>query len=306
MDRYVLAGRVVVVTGASSGIGWDTARAFANAGARLALVARRADRLRALEKQVSDSFGTETLVLPADLSAPGAARRVADEVAATFGEVDVLVNNAGSAVGGSVWAVADHQEARRYFEVDFWSPLALTGAVVPGMRRRGHGAVVNVTSIRAVLAGPTFGHSSAACAALSQATETLRLELQDSGVRVVEVIPGPIDTPAQGPTRLIPGIVEAVHARLGIAPPSELAQAIVQAVVEGKPRVFCPEATTRAAFEDPVSLRRQIEADVARLLQAGSRLPDEVLDTMVVGADSPLIADARAAWEAEHPTPVDR
>lgn len=79
------------------------------------------------------------------------------------------------------------------------------------MRRRREGTVVNVTSVRQVLAWPTFGHSSAANAALAMFTETLRLELMRFGVHVVEVIPGPIDTPAQGPTALVRGFAEAVH-----------------------------------------------------------------------------------------------
>ena len=312
MDHYELSGRLVTVTGASSGIGWETARAFAAAGADVVLVARREERLRKLAAEIEASTGQRAHVVPADLSVRGEAASVAKRIADSVGPVDVLVNNAGSAVGGPVWAVADRDEARAHFEVDFWSPLALIGAVVPGMRRRGHGAVVNVTSIRVVLTWPSFGHSSAACAALSQVTETLRLETRRFGLRVVEVIPGPIETPAQGPTMLIPGILEAVHARLGVAQPDELARQIVQAVTSGEPRVFCPQGTVRAAYENPVAVRAQVEADVQRLLPNGSGIPDEMLDQFVVGADDPMISDARTAWELEHadepphrPTPLE-
>jgi NAD(P)-dependent dehydrogenase (short-subunit alcohol dehydrogenase family) len=299
---YDLEDRVALVTGASSGIGWETARVLGKEGARVVLVARSEDRLRALADLIHSDAGAagRADVVVGDLSVRGEAQRIAREAEELFGPIDVLVNNAGSAVGGPVWAVADHDAARQYFEVDFWSPLALMGELVPGMRQRGHGAVVNVTSIRAVLAWPSFGHSSAACAALSQVTETLRLELHRFGVRVVEVIPGPIETPAQGPTRLIPGIVEAVHARLGTAEPGELALLIARAIRNGEPRVFCPEATTRAAFEDPVSLRQTIEADVRRLLPSGGGLPDEMLDSFVVASDDPMILDARRQWELEN------
>jgi short-subunit dehydrogenase len=289
-----------VITGASSGIGWETARAFACAGSDVVLVARREEHLRKLSEEIETSTGQRAHVMPADLSVRGEAASMAARIAESIGEVDVLVNNAGSAVGGPVWAVADRDEARAHFEVDLWSPLALIGAVLPGMRRRGHGAVANVTSIRVVLTWPSFGHASAACAALSQVTETLRLETRRFGLRVVEVIPGPIETPAQGPTMLIPGIVEAVHGRLGVAQPEELAGRIVNAVVSGEPRVFCPEETTRSAYENPVAIRAQVEADVERLLPKGSGIPDEMLDDFVVGAEDQMISDARAAWELEH------
>lgn len=185
------------------------------------------------------------------------------------------------------------------FEVDLWSPLALIGAVVPGMRRRGHGAVVNVTTIRQIVAWPAFGHSAAAKAALALATETLRLELLRFGVRVVEVIPGPIDTAALGLSELLPGAHEGIVEPLGTATPAELAELTVRAVVRGEDRVFCPEDTTRAVYEDPVAARTRVEADVRRLLPNGSGLPDELLDTLIVGADNPLITDARATWERE-------
>lgn len=300
MQQYDLAGRLVLVTGASSGIGWETAQHFANRGARVALVARRQDRLVSLAERIAETTPGEAHVYPTDLSVPGMAAATAQRIVDELGDVDVLFNNAGSAVGGPVWAVADHEEARRFFEVDFWSPLALIGAVVPRMRQRGHGSVVNVTSIRAVVTWPSFGHSAAACAALSQITETLRLELTRFGVHVVEVIPGPIETPAQGPTALIPGVVEALHNRLGSAQPDELAAAIVRAVEERAPRVFCPEATTRSLYEDPARSRAALEADAQRLLGEGSGFPDELLDTLVVGADDPMIVDAREAWERDH------
>lgn len=298
MTNYEVSGRRVLITGASSGIGWALAKEFAQAGAKLALLARRGERLEQLADEIHAASSARPVLWPVDLSIRGAAAAAAEAVEAELGPVDVLVNNAGGAVGGSIWAVADRDEARANFEVDFWSPLALIGSLVPEMRARGEGCVVNVTSLRQIITWPSFGHNSAAQAALAQITETLRLELMPYGIHVVEVIPGPIQTPAQGPTSLMPGITEAIHDRLGTATAQEISASIVQAVQRRDERVFCPEETTRRAYEDPVATRSQIAEDVRRVY--GNLPANEMIDTLVIGADHPMILEARARWEAEH------
>jgi NAD(P)-dependent dehydrogenase (short-subunit alcohol dehydrogenase family) len=286
----------ILVTGASSGIGRALAKAYAVEGARLVLLARRRERLEQLAEEIETAGGRPPSIVVADLSVRGRAKDAAGEILEQ-GHLDVLVNNAGGAVGGSVWAVADGDEARSDFEVDFWSPLALIGAFVPEMRRRQSGTVINVTSMRQVFAWPSFGQNTAAQAALAVITETLRLELEPFGVRVVEVIPGPIETAVQGPTRLIPGIVDAIHGRLGSATPEELAEKIVAATIEHRDRVFCPEESGRRMYENPVEARAEIAADARRVR---SELPvSELIDTLVVGADHPLILTARRQWEEE-------
>jgi NAD(P)-dependent dehydrogenase (short-subunit alcohol dehydrogenase family) len=303
LEPYGLDGKRVLVTGASSGIGYQLAQAFAAEGSELVLVARRRDRLEGLAERICALGGSRPLVVSADLSIRGEAARVAQEAVDALGAIEVLVNNAGGALGGSVWAVADRDEARADFEVDFWSPLALIGALVPDMRLRGEGAVVNVTSMRQVFGWPMFGHNTAAQAALALITETLRLELMPFGVHVIEVIPGPVDTPVQGPTKLIPGIVEAVHGRMGMAQPEEIAVLIVEAVRDRRDRVFCPEETTRALYENPIKLREEMVEDVKRMFSE-SPMPGEVIDHLVIGADDPMITQAREQWEADHATGV--
>ncbi|MGH2973242.1 MAG: SDR family NAD(P)-dependent oxidoreductase [Solirubrobacterales bacterium] len=297
MGSGLLKHKKILVTGASSGIGWALAKAYAARGATLVLLARRRERLQRLAEEIEADGGMPPSTVICDLSIKGEAKRAADEILADHGGLDVLLNNAGGAVGGSVWAVADGDEARSDFEVDLWSPLALIGAFVPEMRRRGSGTVINVTSLRQVFAWPSFGQNTAAQAALASITETLRLELEPFQVKVVEVIPGPIETAAQGPTKLIPGIIDAIHGRLGTATPEELAEMVVAATIDHRDRVFCPEESGRRMYENPVQARADIAAD-ARRVQA--ELPaNEMVDTLVIGADHPLMLTARQQWEDE-------
>jgi short-subunit dehydrogenase len=287
----------ILVTGASSGIGRAIARAYAKEGAKLELLARRRERLESLAREIVEHGGQPASIHIADLSVRGEAERAANAIRSE-GELDVLVNNAGGAVGGSVWAVADGDEARADFEVDFWSPLALIGAFVPSMRARGHGTVINVTSMRQLFAWPSFGQNTAAQAALAMVTETLRLEAEPFGIKVIEVIPGPIETSVQGPTQLIPGIVDAVHGRLGTASAAELAEKVVAATAEHVDRVFCPEETGRRMYEDPTRARAELAADARRVRDG--QPPNEMIDSLVVGAEHPLVLESRRQWETEH------
>src|SRR5947209_18528826 len=128
---------------------------------------------------------------------------------------------------------------RDAFELNFWMPLALIAPAVPSMLARGDGAVVNVTSLAQVMAWPGMGHYSATKAALASATEALRLELIDSSVRVLEVIPGPVDTAIQGESRLVPGF-QAATRRMPMGDAAELARLIVRALERGQPRLVYP------------------------------------------------------------------
>ena len=155
-------------------------------GAHLALVARRQALLEQLAEELARSGHERPAVLVADLSERGAATKVAAQAIERLGDVDILINNAGGAAVGFQWVVGDHDKARRALELNYWAPLALMKALVPAMRERDHGAVVNVTSGVQVMPLWFMGHYSASKAALAQVTQTLALELS---LRAVDAAP---------------------------------------------------------------------------------------------------------------------
>ncbi|MCU1463570.1 MAG: short-chain dehydrogenase [Acidimicrobiales bacterium] len=188
--------RVAVVTGASSGIGAAVAVELARRGATVVAVARRADRLEettaACRRHTSDSFAR-----PTDVGAPGACRELADEVAARLGRVDIVVNNAGISPGEDPRrrALAD---ADAIMAVNFFGPVALVDATLPGMLERRSGSIVNVTSVSGYVPAPGEPAYGASKAALSRWSHGLAVDLHGSGVHVGVMSPGPIDTEIWG------------------------------------------------------------------------------------------------------------
>src|SRR3954470_20368438 len=239
MAGFPIAGSRVLLTGASSGIGRELARELSARGALLAISARRRSLLETLAEEIGADGRPAPVVLEADLSQRDGAGRLAAQAEAALGRVDVLINNAGGGVGGRIPAVGDRDEGREAFETNYWSPLALIKALVPPMEERRHGAVVNVTSMAQVSSWPTFGAYASTKAALAVATETLAMELSDSGVHVMEVIPGPVDTAVQGETRLAPGI-ERMLARAPLGDATELARLIARALERRRRRLIYP------------------------------------------------------------------
>ena len=292
-----LRGKTALVTGASSGIGWELARALAGRDVRLAVAARRAERLEELAEEVGRKGGPKPVVLPADLSVRGAAKELAEKAVGALGQVDIVLNNAGGGVGGLQWVVGDRDEGRETFELNYWSPLALIQELVPPLRDRGNGAVVNVTSIAQVLALGGLGHYNASKAALAMATETLRLELAGSGVQVLEVVAGPIATGMQGEARLVPG-AEEVLKRAPLGNPKTLASLTVRALERGRKRLVYPRALV-GAYNFPFAGRAYVARGSARFAKRMSEADRELLSSVVRGGSSgdPMAQAARETWE---------
>ncbi len=183
---------IVLITGASRGLGREMAMRFAERGAKLVLAARDEEPLRAVAREVAKH--TEVLVVSGDVSQ--CAEALAKRALERFGHVDVLINNA-STVGPSPMprlADLDWRDFERVLRVNVLAPMHLTQLLLPGMRERGHGTIVNVTSDAAVNAYPGWGGYGTSKAALEHASRILAAELEGSGVRVYCVDPGDMNT----------------------------------------------------------------------------------------------------------------
>ncbi|MEV4003958.1 SDR family NAD(P)-dependent oxidoreductase [Actinomadura sp. NPDC049753] len=257
----------ILLTGASSGIGRALALTLAAEGARLAVAARREGELRALAAEIGGRGHPVPAVLACDLSVPGTAADLAARARDALGGVDILVSNAGVSLVEAQADLGDDESARASFETNFWSPLALATAVLPGMREAGRGTIVNVTSTVQAVPLPLLGYYGAAKAALAQATGSLRHELRHTPIRVLEVVPGSTDTPLRdvdrlpwrAPTRTPPPV-----------PPESVARATVRALKSGRRRVVHP-ASSLLPLELPV-IGRLVASVAARRIDTGGVL----------------------------------
>ena len=195
LKRLDLRGKHIVLTGASSGIGRELALTLADKGAVLVLAARRRELLDDVARSIESAGHQRPTVVDTDLSVAGSAESLGTlALTALGGTVDVVINNAGANVTGAQSLIGDSAPARSLFEVNVWSPLALTASLLPSMLAAGSGAIVNVTSTVQAVPLPLLGYYAASKAALAQATRSLRLELVETPIRVLEVVPGSTDT----------------------------------------------------------------------------------------------------------------
>lgn len=191
---HPLDGGVVLVTGASSGIGRELARQLAPRAKAVALVARRKERLDALAAELEAAKpGLRALAVSCDLSDLEACDRMLAEVERELGPVDVLVNNAGFG-DMSMFDRADWPKTKRMIDVDVTALVYLTHRALPGMVARGRGGILNVSSGFGLNLAPGFAGYVGAKHFVTAFTECLRMDLCGTGVVVTQVCPGPVDT----------------------------------------------------------------------------------------------------------------
>ncbi|MEU4800625.1 SDR family oxidoreductase [Streptomyces sp. NPDC023327] len=230
-----LAGRVAVVTGASSGIGEATADLLAAQGAHVALLARRGDRLAEHVARIEAAGGT-ALAVPADVTEPASIADAATRVRERFGRVDLVVNNAGLALPDLLGQAAG-TNWRRMIEVNVTGAWAVVDAFVPDLLAaaadRGHADLVTISSVAAQTVLPGFGGYAASKAALSHLSRNLRAQLAPGDVRVTNIEPGAVDTELRdhiGDPAISAAVQEAMDSLEKIPSGAEVAEVIAFAV----------------------------------------------------------------------------
>ena len=207
--------RVAVVTGASSGIGAATARRLAADGFRVALVARRTERIEALAKEIGPAATAYTV----DVTDRTAVDAFADAVLRDLGRVDLLVNNAGGAFGAESVADGDPADWRRMYEVNVLGVLHVTQALLPALRASGEATVLVLSSTAAFVPYEGGGGYVAAKAGAHAIAGTLRLELVAEPIRVIEIAPGMVRTDEFALTRFDGDAAKAASVYAGVDEP---------------------------------------------------------------------------------------
>jgi short-subunit dehydrogenase len=254
-----LRGQVVIVTGASSGIGEATARRLFTEGAKLVLTARRQDRLDLLKQELESnplvarqpSRAPSVLAVTADITEEEDRKRLVREAMAIYGRIDGLINNAGFGQRGPVELVPV-EKIRQNFETNLFSLIALTQLVIPVMREQRAGRIVNVGSVAGKIARPFSSIYDATKHALEAVTDGLRGEMSLFGVQVVLIEPGYILTEfLQVANQVSKPVVEdagpygpflaeffrlSERAKAIAGHPNEIAQLIFRALTDERPR----------------------------------------------------------------------
>ena len=187
-----LQGKVALVTGASSGIGEATALTLARSGARVAIAARRRDRLDGVARRIAD-LGAEALVLEADVARPEEAESIVESTVKRWGRLDVLVNNAGLMLLSPIDR-ARVEDWARMLDLNLLGLMVATRAALPQMRRQKDGHVVNISSTAGRVANPDASVYAATKFGVGAFSEALRREVYRDGIRVTIVEPGAVAT----------------------------------------------------------------------------------------------------------------
>ena len=236
-------GKIVVITGASMGIGEALARVFVENGAEVLMASRDVNRVETARERIGHHDKTEAA--KCDVTKREDVERLRDLAVKTYGHIDVWINNAGYGLNDSVENM-DLDEARRMFDTNVWGLLYGMQAVIPLMKRQGSGTIINISSVAGYIAVPYMAAYCATKHAVNAFSHAARVELMGTGVNVLNVCPGYIRTNFQdnlvrGKDRLRYG----GNARRG-GTPDDVADATLKAYLKGKREIVVPTSNALA------------------------------------------------------------
>ena len=227
-----LENKVVLITGASSGIGAAIARLFAREGARLALAARSVEKLRSL----AASLGSNALPVPTDMTDSAAVRRMIEATVERFSRLDILINNAAVGIYAPISTVSpEHLE--KVIATNWLGPVHAIQSAVPHMLRQGGGQIINISSVAGKVAIPWMGGYSATKFALNALSDSLRMELAADRIQVITVCPGRIDTPFVHNAFRDPAVRPLPPSGISA---ERVARAVLRASLRGKREIVVP------------------------------------------------------------------
>jgi NAD(P)-dependent dehydrogenase (short-subunit alcohol dehydrogenase family) len=252
MSRKRFKGQVVVVTGASSGIGRAAALAFAREGAKTALLSRSREKLEAVADDIR-ALGGEAFVAPADVASKQEVDAAIASVLEHYGRIDVLFNNAGKSDVGPTDAPGFVDGVREMFDVDYLGTVRVTQAVVPAMRKQGAGRILNMSSVMGRKAFAKFGGYASVMHAIVGYSDALRQELRGDGIDVSVILPSLTQTPLLSSVE--PEDMPRPFRRLTPIHVGQVAEAALNGLARRKARVAVPWQPRLLMFAQAVSPR---------------------------------------------------
>lgn len=242
--------KVVIITGASSGIGKATAIAFAKEGATTVLVSRSKDKLDRVAEEIR-SFNPSVLIIPSDVSKQDSVTNIVETVINEHGRIDILFNNAGSSLVGRIDDEGFIENTKKMFDVDFFGTVYVTKAVLPVMQRQGSGHIMNMSSVVGRKAFPHFGGYSSAMHAITGFTDSLRQELRDTGINVSTIHPALTQTPLLD--HVNPQDMPPPFRRFTPISVETVAEAVLNGVYKNQARIIVPYQPRFLLFADAIS-----------------------------------------------------
>jgi NAD(P)-dependent dehydrogenase (short-subunit alcohol dehydrogenase family) len=225
-------GTITLITGGSSGIGEAAAKKIAAAGGEVVLVARTREKLEKVAEEIGDSGGTAH-VYPCDLTDMDAIAAMADKVLADLGGIDILINNAGRSIRRSLELSYDRiHDYQRTMQLNYLGAVQLILKFIPGMRERGFGQIINVSSVGVQTRAPRFGAYIASKAALDSLCDALQAEVVNDDIKFTTVHMALVRTPMISPTKM--------YDKFPALTPDQAAGVITDAIVHRPRRASSP------------------------------------------------------------------